>query len=135
MQYNDKHCKFYFDMQKYSCGARCNQDDIDPFYVEKRPWKTYWNPYVHSSNTKLFELDKFKNLCRTQRRRISLMMSSGCDYCLEQLAIGNTNSLPLPHLLLDMNLLNFQSFLSNGSFHFNHPLFCPRVLDSNQVQA
>ena len=50
MQYNDKHCKFYFDMQKYSCGARCNQDDIDPFYVEKRPWKIYWNPYVPSSN-------------------------------------------------------------------------------------
>ena len=64
------------------------------------------------------------------------MLSSGCNYCIDQLTTNKSNEddlLPLPHLLLDVNKMGFKSFLSGGSFDFNHPLFCPQILISNQA--
>ena len=65
------------------------------------------------------------------------MLSSGCEYCINQLTTNRSNKydpLPLPHLLLDVNKIDFESFLSGGSFHINHPLFCTKILISNQAK-
>ena len=47
------------------------------------------------------------------------MLSSGCNYCINQLTT---------------NKYIYNIFTSGGSFHFNHPLFCPRILISNQAK-
>ena len=65
------------------------------------------------------------------------MLSTGCDYCISQLIMNKSNEydpLPLPHLLLDISKMGFESFMSGASFHINHPLFCPQILISNQAK-
>ena len=85
----------------------------------------------------MFEHDNYKTLCSAQKRKIAIMLLSGCDYCTNQLTTNKSNEydpMLLPHLLLDANKMGFESFTSGGSFHFNHPLFCPRILISNQAK-
>ena len=94
-----------------------------------------WYP-KNSKGEAMFQQDNYKTLCNSQKRRISIMLSSGCNYCIDQLTTNKSNEddlLPLPHLLLDVNKMGFKSFLSGGSFDFNHPLFCPQILISNQA--
>ena len=106
------------------------------FYGGNRPWQTYWYPR-NTRNEAMFEHDNYKTLCSAQKRKIAIMLSSGCDYCTNQLTTNKSNEydpMLLPHLLLDVNKMGFESFASGGSFHFNRPLFCPRILISNQAK-
>ena len=105
-------------MKKPNCGERRNREDVDVFYVRRRPWQTYWYPR-NSRGEAMFEQDNYKTLCSAQKRRIAIMLSSVCDYCINQLTT---------------NKYIYNIFTSGGSFHFNHPLICPQILISNQAK-
>ena len=127
-------CKIYNDMKKHDCGQRCNREEVKAFNIGKRFWNVNWNPKYN--NEKLFDKENYKKLCNSQKRRIALVLNTGCNYCVYKLLNNKSNgydSLPLPHLLLDTTKMGFQLFLEGASFHINHPIFCPRVLMSNQA--
>ena len=113
----------YYDMKKHDCGEICNREDVDTFYVGRKQWKTYWLPKYNDEA--LFEKDNYKTLCSAQKRRIVIMLSTGCDYCISQLIKNKSN---------EYDPLGFESFISGASFYINHPMFCPRILISNQAK-
>ena len=103
-EYNKYLCKMYHDMKKQNCKEKCDREDLDVFYVGHRPWMTCWYP-KNSKGEAIFQQDNYKTLCNYQKRRISIMLSSGCNYCIDQLTTNKSNEddlLPLPHILLDV---------------------------------
>ena len=133
-EFNERLCKICNEMKRHDCPERCNRENVDAIYVGRRQWKTNWYPKYDGES--LFEKDNYKKFCSSQKRRIALMLSTGCDYCVSQFIKNKSNEydpLPLPHLLLDTSKMGFQSFINGASFHINHPIFCPRILMSNQA--
>ena len=74
----------YHDMKKRNCKERCDREEVDVFYAGHRPWKTCWYQKF-SKGEPMFQQDNYKTLCSAQKRRIAIMLSSGCDYCISQL--------------------------------------------------
>ena len=88
-EFNEWMCKIYNDMKKHDCGQRCNREEVKAFNTGRRSWNVNWNPKYNDE--RLFDKEIYKKLCSSQRRRIALVLNTGCDYCVNKLLNNKSN--------------------------------------------